>query len=180
MTFGCEAQPIADIAEVATHRPDHPDLPFTALEDESLGRTVQVVASVDGLKVPQALDNVMYLFNRDKIIRVAVLPADGHDFRRVPTPKESVAFCTVEEYIKPIGGRDFHIHVDAIIVATADSTKSVPKRDPSEVTSRDWFPLEQIKSEIQTFDNIPVICEAILAAIDRDKSGQDAQREDRP
>lgn len=108
------------------------------------------------------------------------LSADGYDFRRVPTPKESVAFCTVEEYIKPIRGRDFHIHVDAIIVATADSTKSVSKRDASEVTSHDWFPLEQIKSEIHTFDNIPVICEAILVALDRDESGQDGQREDRP
>ncbi|MBM4085310.1 MAG: NUDIX domain-containing protein [Planctomycetes bacterium] len=94
------------------------------------------------------------------------LSGEGKHFRCVDTPKDSPAFCTVEEFIEPIGGHDPHIHVDAIIVGFADSRKLASKRDASEVATHDWFLIDQIEQDIETFDNVPAICRAILSALD--------------
>lgn len=97
------------------------------------------------------------------------LPRGGKHFVCVDTPHESPSFCTVEEFIEPIGGHDPHIHVDAIIVGLADSQKPALKRDVSEVTAHDWFSIEQIENDIETFDNVPIICRAIRDALEESK-----------
>jgi 8-oxo-dGTP pyrophosphatase MutT (NUDIX family) len=90
---------------------------------------------------------------------------DGQHFRRVPNPDDSQAFCIIEEFIRPVGGHDPHIHVDHIIVGIADSKTAGIKKDASEVTAHEWFNLQQIENEIETFDNLPLICRAIQSII---------------
>jgi len=95
-----------------------------------------------------------------------VLGKDGKDFRQVESNPKSGAFCTIEEFIHPIGAQDPHIHVDSIYVGTITSEKVAEKRNKEEVTARDWFSLSQIK-KLTTFDNVPVICRAILRALEK-------------
>jgi 8-oxo-dGTP pyrophosphatase MutT (NUDIX family) len=97
------------------------------------------------------------------------LNEDGEHFRRVPSDPESCTFCTIEEIIQPIGAQDPHIHVDSIYVGTITSKKQPAKRDKGEVTATDWFSLSQIE-QLNTFDNVPVICRAILQAIERQQN----------
>jgi len=92
---------------------------------------------------------------------------EGEDFRILPKADDVEAFCTIEEFIHPIGANDFHIHVDSVYVATLRSDKETEKRDKSEVTARDWFSLSQIEN-LKTFDNVPAICRAILKTIGRE------------
>lgn len=93
-----------------------------------------------------------------------VLSVDGEHFRRIDTPADSQTFCTIEEFIRPIGSHDPHIHVDSIIVGIVDSSKTAEKKDPSEVMTHEWFSLAQIENEIETFDNVPLICRAIITS----------------
>jgi len=93
------------------------------------------------------------------------LDEDGKDFRRIQSEPESGAFCAIEEFIHPIGAQDPHIHVDSIYVGTIASEKHPEKRNKDEVTARDWFPLSQIE-QLNTFDNVPAICRAILRAME--------------
>lgn len=90
---------------------------------------------------------------------------NGKHYQSVVTPDDSPAFCTLEELIKPAWGHDYHIHVDSIIVGIASENDQVCVHDISEVATYDWFSIEQIENDIDTFDNIPVICRAILSAI---------------
>jgi len=92
------------------------------------------------------------------------LSADGEHFRSIDTPADSQAFCTIEEFIRPIGSHDPHIHADSIIVGIMDTSKTAEKKDPSEVMTHEWFSLEQIENEIATFDNVPLICRAIITS----------------
>lgn len=92
------------------------------------------------------------------------LDEDGRDFRRIQSDPESGAFCTIEEFIHPIGAQDPHIHVDSIYVAIVTSEKPPEKRNKDEVTARDWFSLSEIDM-LNTFDNVPAICRAILRAM---------------
>ena len=94
------------------------------------------------------------------------LGKDGKDFRRVESNPKSGAFCTIEEFIHPIGAQDPHIHVDSIYVGTITSEKGAEKRDKGEVTAKDWFSLSQVE-KLATFDNVPVICGAILRALEK-------------
>lgn len=94
------------------------------------------------------------------------IPSAGLHYRSVPTPSDSPAFCTLEEFISPLGGQDPHIHVDSVILATASSRSAAQKKDAGEVASHDWFTIEQIEGRIPTFDNVPVICRAILSALE--------------
>lgn len=94
------------------------------------------------------------------------LDEDGKDFRRIQSDPESGAFCVIEEFIHPIGAQDPHIHVDSIYVGTIASEKHPEKRNKDEVTARDWLPLSQIE-QLNTFDNVPAICQAILRAMER-------------
>lgn len=94
------------------------------------------------------------------------LGKDGKDFRRVESDPKSGAFCTIEEFIHPIGAQDPHIHVDSIYVGTITSEKGAEKRDKGEVTARDWFSLSQVE-KLTTFDNVPIICGAILRTLEK-------------
>jgi len=104
-------------------------------------------------------------------IQLAFLPLDGQlaqhgkDFRCLPQIHTTGAFCTIEEYIRPIGLQDPHIHVDSIFVARVSPPRTADKHNPEEVTARDWFPFSKIKT-LQTFDNIPLVCQAILRAME--------------
>ena len=93
------------------------------------------------------------------------LNKDGKNFRRVDC--EPGAFCTIEEFIHPIGAQDPHIHVDSIYVAIVTTKERAEKRDKEEVTARDWYSISKIEHQLDTFDNVPDICHAILRAIDR-------------
>jgi len=104
------------------------------------------------------------------------LPSNGEHFRRVATPAGSQAFCTIEEFIRPLGGHDPHIHVDSIIVGIADSSNVAEKRDSSEVAAYGWFNLKEIENDIETFDNVPPICRAIIASVERHRNEKGAQR----
>lgn len=95
------------------------------------------------------------------------LGEDGKDFRRVESDPKSGAFCTIEEFIHPIGAQDPHIHIDSIYVGTATSEAGTEKRDKGEVTARDWFSLSQIE-ELNTFDNVPAICGIVLRALEKE------------
>ena len=93
------------------------------------------------------------------------LDKDGKDFRRVESDPKSDSFCTIEEFIYTIGAQDPHIHVDSIYVGIITSDKEAEKRDKGEVTARDWFSLSQVE-KLTTFDNVPLICGAILQALE--------------
>jgi len=94
------------------------------------------------------------------------LGKDGKDFRRVESDPKSDAFCTIEEFIHPIGAQDPHIHVDSIYVGTMTCEKGTEKRDKGEVAAKDWFSLSQVE-KLTTFDNVPIICRAILRALEK-------------
>ena len=102
-----------------------------------------------------------------KVVRLeSCMLGKGESFRAVATPDDSPAFCTLEELIESVWGHDDHIHSDSIIVGYANSSDSISATDSSEVVAYDWFTIEQIEKEIQTFDNVPIICRAILSALD--------------
>jgi len=89
---------------------------------------------------------------------------DGKDYRRVKSNPESEAFCTIEEFIYPIGAQDPHIHVDSIYVGIFEKGQNATNTNRQEISAIDHFPIEEI-SLLSTFDNVPTTCKAILSSI---------------
>lgn len=102
-----------------------------------------------------------------KVVRLdSCMLGNGKHFQSVSSPDDSHAFCTLEEFIESVWGHDDHIHVDSIIVGYASASDPMSSKDLSEVTAWDWFTIDQIEKEIKTFDNVPIICRAILSTLD--------------
>ena len=97
------------------------------------------------------------------------LEKDGLYYRQVPSDSGSHAFCVIEEFIHPIGAQDPHIHVYHIYVGTVAPNEKVKKWSKEEVTAVDFFSIQQIE-QLNTYDNVPVVCKAILKEIEKSDS----------
>lgn len=97
------------------------------------------------------------------------LDKDGLYYKQVTEDPASPAFCTIEEFIRPIGAQDPHIHVDSIYVGMISSEEQAWKKSKEEVTAMDFFSVEQIK-QLETFDNVPTVCRAILQTMEKQRN----------
>ncbi len=92
------------------------------------------------------------------------LDCDGKDYRRVKSTGSPAPFCTIEEFIHPVGELEPHIHVDSVYVGVINVSDEHVKMDLEEVGARDWFDLERIE-KLETFDNVRMISRAIHEAL---------------
>jgi len=92
------------------------------------------------------------------------LEKDGLYYRQIPSDSGTDAFCVIEEFLRPIGAQDPHIHVDHIYVGTLASQERAKKWNREEVTAVDFFSIDRIE-QLDTYDNVPVVCKAILKEI---------------
>lgn len=99
------------------------------------------------------------------------LDCDGKDYRRVESTEVPTAFCTIEEFIDPLGELEPHIHVDSVYIGVISPGSEHVKKDLEEVGARDWFDLERIEN-LDTFDNVRPICKAIQKALGPDHVSQ--------
>lgn len=113
------------------------------------------------------LEEELRLKTRIGSLKGTLKKKSGKDFRVVVNHHEpNDAFCVIEEFIGSTANQRPLIYFDHIYMAILQPEEEAELRDRDKVEDWSWFTIPEIQ-KMKTFDNVPVICEAILEHLNR-------------